>query len=49
MEKVVEYDPFFYHKRNIIKLLGLSNIPKFIATLGMLAYDIITSATNEYC
>jgi hypothetical protein len=29
--------------------LGLSNIPKFIATLGMLAYDIITSATNEYC
>jgi hypothetical protein len=30
-------------------LLGLSNIPKFIATLGMFAYDIITNATNEYC
>jgi hypothetical protein len=39
----------FYHKRNIIRLLGLSNIPKFIATLGMITYDIITNATNEYC
>jgi hypothetical protein len=49
MDRVCECDDYFFQKRDVCGLWGLSSIQKYIAALCMLAYEVTTDATDEYC
>jgi hypothetical protein len=49
MEAVCEYDPYFFQKRNVAGILGLSSIQKCTAAFRILAYGVSPDALDEYC
>ena len=49
MDRVCECDDYFVQKHDACGLWGLSSIPKCTIALRMLAYEVTTNATDEYC
>jgi hypothetical protein len=49
MNVVSNHDSYFVQHKDVCGRMSLSTILKCIFVLKMLAYDVATDATNEYC